>query len=156
MNRKLNFKKYLVTGILCLFCLAGVNAQSANKEVYKKYILKDSSGVNKSAIIIFYTDNTFLNFGIFDDKKALEIFVWYKEGRWSMNNNTISCSAPEKGKDTEQLKKQIKQYYKTRRDRVLIETYYEFVHEDFRDGQLSVTNEQASDSEKKIDYTAVN
>ena len=52
----------------------------------------------------------------------------------------------------EDLKKLVKTFYRRHKDRVLIESYYEFVHETYHNGTLSISSEQASDNDKKIDY----
>jgi len=143
---------HILIGLLLLSSFNVLRAQATEKVIYKKYVLKDSGLIHKSAVILFYTDSTFINFGILDNKKELDLFVWYKAGTWILKNNKPECMANEKVMPEEDLKKLVKTFYRRHKDRVLIESYYEFVHESYRNGTLTVSDEQVSDNDKKINY----
>lgn len=145
-------KKNSVLLALCLFFITTARGQAPDKTIYKKYTQKDSASIYRSGQLIFYTDSTFINFGILDNKKALDIYVWYKAGTWSLKGDGLECHAGEKNMKDEDLKKMVKFYYKKHKDRVMIENYYEFVHETYNNETLRVSTEQASDNEKNIAY----
>jgi|GEM_PF-4638548 len=144
--------KKIFAVLFLLFSFGRIPGQIQEKDIYKKYILRDSASIYKSAVLLFYADSTFINFGILDNKRDLDLYVWYKAGSWNVKNEHIECLANEKAIQPEELKKLIKYYYRKHRDRVLIENYYEFVYENYSNGTLMVIPGQATDQDKKIGY----
>ncbi|PBQ33767.1 hypothetical protein CNR22_18925 [Sphingobacteriaceae bacterium] len=145
-------KQTLLICVLYLLSTGAIHTQTQEKAIYKKFALRDSLSAHKSAELIFYADGSFLNFGIYDNKIEKDLYVWYKAGSWILKDNQLLCVADDKRIKEDELKKLVKFHYRRHPDRVLITSYYEFVHESYTSGTLSVSDQNASDAEKKISY----
>ncbi|WP_317898008.1 hypothetical protein [Aurantibacillus circumpalustris] len=130
-------------------------AQTSESVIFKEFVLKDSSSIYKSAVILVYNDGTFLNYGIVDNKQEQDVYVWYKSGSWKSTDNGIIFSRSTSSKKAEELKQVVKREYRSHPDRVLIQGYYEFVHEKYEEGSLLIRDSEIVDQSKKIDYVEI-
>lgn len=147
--------KYTLLALL-ITPFIGANAQKIHDNVYKKYILKDTTLINKDCVLLLYNDQTFLNFGLVNNKAENDAYVWYAAGKWNKSDSTIVFNPSYDKIEIETLKKEIKQYYKKRSDYRLIESYYEFVKEFYKERRFRLNNIELEDPKKLIKYIELN
>jgi len=148
-------KKCIVLGLMPLFLCSSVLAQVVDKDVYKTYILKDTLSIYKTGAILLFTDSTFLNVGVVHDKEKLDVYLWYQTGNWKGSAQNIVFVANEKAMREDEMKKLIKQFYRKHRDHHLINTYYEYVHEKYRIGRMTISGETILDNDRQINYITI-
>lgn len=141
--------------IIALLLLVIAFKSPAQGRVFKRFVIKDTTGINKDAVLILYDNQSFINFGIINNKAENDAYVWYAAGKWNMTDSSLSLNPQYDLFDTEFLKKDIKAYYKKRSDYRLIESYYEFVKEFYKERRLQLLNVDLTDRKKLINYTEV-
>ena len=142
-----------ITGFL--LAVNAISAQNFGKTVLKKFEQIDSSGTQNGCQLILFSDQSFVNTGIFKDLANQEVFLWYAFGKWVDTNGTISCSSDKTSFKNEDLIAEIKLSYKKRKDYRLIDTYYEFVNEKYKAYTFRIQQLQLLDTEKGISYKEV-
>lgn len=147
------FKKIAAAFLLVILMKGNCYGQVIDKEVYKKYRQYDSTAVNNAGILVFYTDNTFINYGILKDLQNQEAYVWYTYGKWTMKNGEIICKTYFEAFNQKKMIDEIKASYRTRLDYRLIDSYYEFEYERYLDYSFIIMKDKAFDASKKIEYT---
>jgi len=153
MLRFIPFKKIAIAFLLVILIKGNFYGQGIDKEVYKKYRQSDSTAINNAGILVFYTDNTFMNYGILKDLQNQEVYVWYTFGKWTLKNSEIICKTYFEAFNQKRVIDEIKASYRSRLDYRLIDTYYEFVNERYMDYSFMMIKDKVFDSAKKIEYT---
>lgn len=138
---------------ICLFSTKNiVQAQSAKPELIGKYINIDTLSENKDDVLILFKDNTFLNYGIFNNKEEKENYIWYTSGKWIATETKLLFKSIDPVPNSDQLIKSIKNSYRKRLDHLLIENYYEFVKLNYVDHPFTKKEGKLIDESKKISY----
>ncbi len=132
--------------------LSGFSQDYNNKEIYKKYAQEDTTGINRSAILVLYTDKTYLNFGIMNDRENMEMYVWYAYGDWTQKDSEILCKTHYTTVSQDKTIANIKFQYRFRPDYRLIDTYFEFAAERYTDYAMLLIKNKVVDLTKKIEY----
>jgi hypothetical protein len=130
--------------------------QNQTAAIFKKYIVRDTSKFEKDAMLILYTNNTYLNFGIYSNQSENDSYIWYSCGTWQNTDNVLALKTKFDIFESDFLKKGIKFYYKRRKDYVLIDTYYEFVKELYKSKDLKIEKDDLIDTQKTISYLEIN
>lgn len=151
--QKINKAVYILTIILFNLNATG---QINKSDVIKHFILLDSTLYNKDVHLLLFKDNTFLNYGIYDNKQENDNYVWYANGHYLMENGKILLESSKNDKKQEQFIKDIKYAYKWRKDHVLIESYLEFVVEKYREYSLVIIKNKLYDEKKRYEYIESN
>lgn len=151
--QKINKAVYILT--IILFNL-NTTAQINKSDVIKHFILIDSTLHNKDVHLLLFKDNTFLNYGIYDNKQENDTYVWYANGHYLMENGKILLESSKNDKSQEKVIKDIKHAYKWRKDHVLIESYLEFVIEKYKEYSLVIIKNKLYDEKKKYEYIELN
>jgi hypothetical protein len=142
--------------IITILCVAGITsfciANDIGKTIHKKYVQCDSTKINNGAVLIFFTDSTFVNYGILKDLKNQEAHIWYTAGKWKTKEQTMLCTAVPGLFDRAVITNEIKMSYKTRIDHRLVQNYYEFVEESYTPLPFTVNGLNATDPMKQIQY----
>lgn len=127
-------------------------AQHTMAQVQKRFVVKDTTKEHKDAILILYADKTYLNFGIYNNTTENDAYIWYNCGNFENTDSTLVLKSKYEVFDQKLLLKDIKAYYKRRKDYVLIDSYYEFVKELHKVKILKPSNEEMIDDKKAIIY----
>jgi hypothetical protein len=144
--------KIIIT-LLCMICAnAFCISKDFGKTIYKKYIQSDSTEINNGAILILYTDSTFINYGILRDSKNQEAYIWYTVGKWKAKDQVIMCNSVPSLFHQHEVITEIKASYKTRIDHRLVQNYYEFVNEIYSYFPFTLNDNKAIDKIKHIEY----
>lgn len=151
--QKIDKAVYILTIILINL---NATAQINKSDVIKHFILIDSTLHNKDVHLLLFRDNTFLNYGIYDNKQENDNYVWYANGHYLMENGKILLESSKNDKKQEQFIKDIKYAYKWRKDHVLIESYLEFVVEKYREYSLVIIKNKLYDEKKRYEYIESN
>ena len=152
MLKFVQVKKIAVAFLLVILVKENCYSQVINKEIYKKYRQADSTAVNSAGILVFYKDNTFINYGILKDLKNYEAYVWYTYGTWTLKNTEMVCKTYFETFNQKKIIDEIKANYKTRPDYRLIDSYYEFTYDRYMDYPFVIMKGKAFDNAKKIEY----
>lgn len=145
----------LSKSLLCLMIFVSFfqecYSQEKNDNIYRKYIQIDSSNY-KVSVLILYKDNTFINYGTFDDDYYNISNVWFASGKWSLKSSEISCQSISNNFSNIKLIEDIKNSYKYRFDYYLYDKKYKYIYENYSNYNFYLIKNKAIDFNKKIEY----
>lgn len=145
-------RKIHITFLFIIYSALCINAQISNEGVLKKYIIKDTLE-EKHAELILYTNGTFLNFGLVNNKQERDWYIWFTYGNYlSVSDKLILKSANETYDMDQKMLANIKHHYIYREDYTFIKNYYEYVKEYYKDFPLMVSGNTLVDDTKEIIY----
>lgn len=144
-----------VSLIICIGILLPINncnAQINRTGIAKKYTIKDTTD-EKHAELILYQNGTFLNFGLVNNKKEKDWYIWFTSGVYlSSSDKLLLKSSPDSYENDQKTLKNIKDYYIWHHDHAFISNYYEYIKESLKDYPLIYSSNLLVDTEKQIEY----
>lgn len=150
MNNSKPHKKIIFTIFLLIVSFWSFS-QISKENVLKKYILRDSITKN-DAVLVLYTNGTFINFGLVCNDQEKEWYIWLTSGNYLSLPYKILLKSTLEVDKMNPLLQSIKNHYKYRKDHVLIANDYEFQLETYKDYNLVLSNDKLTDNSKKIVY----
>lgn len=155
MAKNFTVKKTFTT-LTFAFLLCFASYSQYNKmDIVKKYHVKDTTLINKDAYLVLYKNNVFVNYGMYNNKKELDWYIWYANGTYQLVNGNVVCQSDPNNSNKDVLIREIKNSYKRRADYILIESDYEFVYEKCNDKTFEMDGDKASDKIKELTYFEV-
>lgn len=139
---------YIFNGFLNI-----AKSQNTAREVtLKMYKSRDTTALNKDAVLILFSNNTFINYGIYFNKGEQDWYVWYTAGRWINSKDKVLMRTYETIENQQQLITDIKNAFQVNKSHSLIEKYYEFVQLNYRDYIVIMDDDLVVDPTKNILY----
>ena len=138
---------------MCMFTCNVLFSQAVT--LANKYNREDSGDVNKDVTLLLYSDSSFFYFGIYDNKKIPDSYIWYSYGHYSSSTNNIILNSTDFSNKKDNIIQLVKGYYGKRSDHRRIENYYEFTDEIYRNYILNKNLNSIVDTKKSMEYYLV-
>ena len=130
---KSSYNSLILVFVLAMLASPFMKSQVAGKQIGRKYRTTDAKCVFRDRVMLLYTDNTFINYGIVNDVANLDMYIWYASGSWTLEGNRITCNARIPVLKNEEMVVFIKNEYRNHAEYPLIENYYDFLNVPLRD-----------------------
>jgi hypothetical protein len=143
----------LICSVAIIFIFFDINVygQISNEGILKKYVIKDSTDLN-DAVLILYKNGTFINFGLVNNKKEREWYLWFASGVYTMLPDKVILTSEPETNDYGKLVSSIKRYYILRPDHMLIETSYEQQRDSYVNYPLLTSKDGLYDAKREFMY----
>lgn len=119
---------------------------------FKRFQSKDTLTTNTNAVLIIYSNDTFINYGIHSNKEENDQYIWYTAGICLQANDKIYLKSFEPLENQEALIADIKNSYLTNRNYGLISRYFEFVQIHYKDFLIFRDEDLVIDNNKRVVY----
>jgi hypothetical protein len=142
---------------ICLILLGSTGFRSGtarSSDIYKRYKIKETTAHFKDALLVLYSDHTYVNFGIIY-AGVNDIYVWHSSGSWTEQNKMMVLKKNDGIFDLELLKKDIKRYYKGGPNYRFFKQSFQYISDNFKERAFSYENSELVDNRKNISYREV-
>jgi hypothetical protein len=155
MIKVISIIKISLTFILCTTIHLCIQGQIDEVNVQKKYVIKDSLNRN-DAVLILYTNGTFINFGLSKTETQKDLSIWYTVGSFLYYEDKVLFKSNPDEINSELILNKIKNYYNLHKDYYLIKNSHRYKREVYKDYPFTVKNNNLLDERKKIEYVEMN
>lgn len=155
MIKVISIIKLSLTFILCTTIHLSVQGQIDEVNVQKKYVIKDTSNKN-DAVLILYTNGTFINFGLTKTEIQKDLSIWFTVGSFLYYEDKVLFKSNPDESNSALILNKIKDYYNLHNNHYLIKNSHRYKREVYKDYPFMIKNNNLLDERKKIEYVEIN